>query len=305
MKKPTFIITETILSLFLAASVAVVGLVLYDLKTDSLHIDKFNPFGTSESAKKSSDKKPKTSAVESSVQQLSEASKQADKQESGNNETVKLRSEPKDLDSQPSELVDMLKRYGYKIENNVSGNHLIVVDVQKSNAKVYCYQKSDSGYWWNIVGDGKTITDNAFVGEDGSAFVVSQDSKKTPGGIWWLGEAFYIGDKPNTSYPAFQITEDTYWVTDTKSKYYNKKVEGTDDKDWSTARHMITSDKQYKYGIVINYNTDPVKTDAGSAIFINCGESPTDGSVSLPENVMKTIIEWLDKDSVATVFITV
>ena len=120
-----------------------------------------------------------------------------------------------------------------------------------------------------------------------------------------MGDAFYIDDKPNTEYPMFQITDDTYWVTDPKSKFFNQKVEGTDEMDWNTADHMITKSKQYKYGMVIKYNTDNIKTDAGSEILLHCGDSPTAGCVAVPENIMKTIIEWLDKDSRVTIFITV
>ncbi len=303
MKKPAFIITQTILSIFLAASVGAVGALVYDLKTDSLHIDKFNPFAASDSSKKNEPKKvQETSKQESS--QKSEV-QESSVQESSTVETIKLREEPADLQSQPQELIDMLKRYGYKIDYNVSGDHLIVVDTSKSTAKIYLYQKSKSGYWWNVIGDNEPITEKGYIGEKGSSFVISEGSEQTPGGIWWMGKAFYTDDKPNSTYSMFQITEDTYWVTDSNSKFYNQRVEGTEEKDWTSAEHMITMSKQYKYGIVINYNTSPAKAGAGSAIFMHCGDSPTAGCVAVPENVMKTIIEWLDENSVANIFITV
>ena len=118
---------------------------------------------------------------------------------------------------------------------------------------------------------------------------MASDSKKTPSGVWTLGEGFYIGEKPDTDYPMFAITENTYWVTDEKSKFFNKKVEGTDKKDWNKADHMIASEQSYKYGIVVNYNTDEPVTGKGSAVFIHCGDKPTEGCIAVPEDVMKTI----------------
>ena len=44
MKKPAFIITETICSVILAASVAAVAVLAVDLNTDQFHLDRFNPF---------------------------------------------------------------------------------------------------------------------------------------------------------------------------------------------------------------------------------------------------------------------
>ena len=103
----------------------------------------------------------------------------------------------------------------------------------------------------------------------------------------------------------FEITEDTYWVTDPESAYYNQKVEGTEGKDWSSADHMITSEKSYKYGLVINYNTNYPNTSKTSAIFMQCGSASTEGSIAIPDYVMKTILEWIDSDSRVNVFITV
>ena len=66
---------------------------------------------------------------------------------------------------------------------------------------------------------------------------------------------------------------------------------------------MITSEKSYKYGLVINYNTNSPDSKKASAIFMHCGSSATEGSVAVPEDVMKTILEWLDDDSLVSVFI--
>ncbi len=345
MKKPGFIITETIFSIILAASVAAVAVLAVDLKTNQFGLDKYNPFVQSFSSQKSGSNKetekkaPEKATAETDVSEnvsevQSEAAtessedkvvSQADVSEAESSkreasekvqenssavETIKLVSEPKNLKAQPKELVDRMNYYGYSLDNIISGNRIIMIDTngvkEKSKAKVYCYQKSESSkYWWNVAGDGKALTEEAYTGENGIDYNVEAGSKKTPGGIMLLGDGFYINDKPKTEYPLFKITEDTYWVTDPKSKFYNQHVEGTSKKDWSSAEHMITAENSYKYGLVINFNTDNVDAKKASAIFMHCGNGPTEGCIAVPEDVMKTILEWLDKDSGAAIFITV
>ncbi|GEM_PF-4821477 len=345
MKKPGFIITETIFSLVLAASVAAVAVLAVDLKTNRFHIDQFNPF-VQESSASAEEKSPadekkadestiqkessaeaspepsQASAGDSSKQQESKTESSTEKQDStqesskessensADTATLTLLSEPKNLKSQPKELVDMLNKYGYGLDNAIDGNRIILVDTtsgsDKTKAVVYCYQKSDkSNYWWNVVGENKPVCQDAYIGENGSDFDPKPDSKITPGGIYLAGKGFYIGEKPDTTYPLFQITDNTYWVTDPKSKFYNQQVEGTDKKDWSKADHMITSDKSYKYGLVINFNTTSPDKNKACGIFFHCGSSATEGSIALPENVMKTILEWLDEDSKVSVFVTI
>ncbi len=348
MKKPGFVITETIFSLVLAASVAAVALLAIDLKTNQFHIDRFNPFATESSKTESgstdenSRKGDGNSQTETSVKEESskaeskasaesekpeeskqsskkeekessqESEEESEKQESSDTDskTIKLRSEPKNLKSQPEELENALKAYGFSLKNSVGGDRIIFVDTTSSNDKtkatVYCYQKSDSSeYWWNIIGNGKPITTDAFIGENGSNFMPAYDSKITPGGILPVGQGFYIENKPDTDYSLFEITEDTYWVTDPKSKFYNTLVEGTDKKDWKSAIHMIESEETYQYGLVIEYNTLSVDSKSASGIFLCCGSAPTEGSVAVPENVMKTILEWFESGTSATIFIQV
>lgn len=320
MKKPGFILTEVIFSLVLAASVASVGLLVYDLNTDQLHIDRFNPF-TQQSAATEETSKTEVSAKKQEPSAASQASVSADDKkteskaesqpaaESSDTAVIKLVSEPKELSEQPQDLVDALGVYGYTLEGFVAGDHLIMVDTTSSEnrtkAKLYCYQQNDDGYWWNIAGDKQPLCTEVYIGENGSDFEPAYDSKITPGGLFSAGQGFYLNDKPDTTYPLFPITEDTYWVTDPESRFYNQHIEGTEDKDWSQADHMVTSEKSYQYGLVVNYNTEEPDTAQAAAVFIRCGNTPTEGSVAVPEDIMKLLLEWLDEDSSVTIFINV
>jgi L,D-peptidoglycan transpeptidase YkuD (ErfK/YbiS/YcfS/YnhG family) len=63
---------------------------------------------------------------------------------------------------------------------------------------------------------------------------------------------------------------------------------------------MKRPDHLYKYGIVIQYNSDPVVKGKGSAIFIHVQrkpKSPTAGCIAIEEHDIKNLIEWVQADS--------
>jgi L,D-peptidoglycan transpeptidase YkuD (ErfK/YbiS/YcfS/YnhG family) len=60
---------------------------------------------------------------------------------------------------------------------------------------------------------------------------------------------------------------------------------------------MRREDDLYKYGIVVEYNTNPVIKGYGSAIFFHLwkgGGKPTEGCIALSEENLIRIIRWLD-----------
>ncbi len=266
----------------------------------------------------------KETPVENSKESSKEASKDESKSESSENtessdesssesstesDAIKLRAQPEELSEQPEELVKAMGAYGFDVDSQLNGNKLIMVDTVSSGsltrAIVYCFEKSDSGIWWNIIGDGQPISGEAYIGENGSGFEPERDSRVTPGGIYYAGPGFYIGDKPETTYELFKITEDTYWVTDPESSYYNQRVEGTDNKDWTKADHMITSDKSYKLGLTTSYNSFEPDSSLACEIFICCGNTPTEGSIAMPEDAVKAILKWLDEGSTVNIFVNI
>ena len=115
----------------------------------------------------------------------------------------------------------------------------------------------------------------------------------TPVGLYGVGSAFYIHNLPQTKLETFQITDKTYWVDDPNSAYYNQKVEGTQNKDWNSAEHMI-SYTSYRYGFVVEYNLQAEK-NAGSAIFFHIGDSATSGCIATQESMVLAYLKALDK----------
>lgn len=184
--------------------------------------------------------------------------------------------------SVPDELTELLARDGKTAEAlRQSGcEQLITVDASGSSAQIDFYTLGGSRW---------TKDDNlscvGYVGANGITEDMHEGGYATPKGLYPIGDAFYINDKPATGLGTFAVTEDTYWVDDPNSKYYNKRVEGTADMDWSSAEHMIDYTTAYEYGCVIDYNPDAVY-NAGSAIFFHVSYSSTAGCVGTDRDMV-------------------
>lgn len=190
----------------------------------------------------------------------------------------------------------LLSKGGTTVDNLNSKNikQLVVVDSSATSdsttAKVYFYENSSGG--WKKV---SSLDADGYVGRRGTTDSPKEGYAGTPKGLYGVGDAFYQSSKPNTKLNSFKITSNTYWVDDSNSKYYNKRVEGTSNKDWNSAEHM-SEIPSYKYGFVIEYNTNPIKKGAGSAIFFHVSHSsPTAGCVSVSEDKVIAYLKKLDK----------
>jgi len=134
------------------------------------------------------------------------------------------------------------------------------------------------------------------IGEKGFAPVGDkrEGDGKSPSGVFPLGMAFGYDPSVDTKMPYRQATEDDFWVDDANSEDYNEWVKGKPNAaSWEKMRR---DDDQYKYGVVIEYNMDPIVKGKGSAIFLHVwkdGEA-TLGCVSMCEEMILKILGWLD-----------
>ena len=160
---------------------------------------------------------------------------------------------------------------------------------------VYAMEKAD-GHW-------KCVSDPipAKVGRNG--FALSGEKRegdgKTPSGIFSLKRTFGYEETVRTKMPYRQVSEVDLWVDDPNSPDYNQWVKQGETSAGSYEK-MKREDEQYKYGIVIEYNTDPVIKGHGSAIFFHVWMAwgvPTAGCVAVSEEDMIKILEWLDPDA--------
>jgi L,D-peptidoglycan transpeptidase YkuD (ErfK/YbiS/YcfS/YnhG family) len=105
---------------------------------------------------------------------------------------------------------------------------------------------------------------------------------KAPAGIFKLGLAFGYASRESVPWirqPYRQMTDSTKCVDDGASLFYNCLVdEGTVREDWRSREDMRRRDEQYRLGIVIEHNTDPVVPGGGSCIFLHIWEGPSKGT---------------------------
>jgi L,D-peptidoglycan transpeptidase YkuD (ErfK/YbiS/YcfS/YnhG family) len=122
---------------------------------------------------------------------------------------------------------------------------------------------------------------------------------KTPSGIFSLKRTFGYDKTVKTKMPYRQATEEDLWVDDPNAPDYNQWVKQGETSAASYEK-MKREDGQYKYGIVIEYNTDPVIKGHGSAIFFHVWKGkdfPTAGCVAVSEEDMIKIFGWLDPNA--------
>ena len=167
---------------------------------------------------------------------------------------------------------------------------LLVVISDGDRAEVSMYERM--GTDWQNLG----LTYSGFVGKNGVSCEAHEGARMTPFGLYPVGEAFYFHEKPDTGLDSFVVTEDTYWVDDPASQFYNLRREGTTDKDWNSAEHMMDYPYQYEYGFVIRYNMDPIVPGKGSAIFFHINDKCTAGCVAVSREECLAYLKALDKN---------
>lgn len=192
-----------------------------------------------------------------------------------------------------SELSELLLKAGYSFEDITNTRQLIVVTSDNEEYKIQCYNLNN-GVWQK-----NSIASKAFVGKNGT---ISADKKKegdyySPQGLYSMGFAFGTSKNPGTSMEYRDVYEGIYWVDDSASQYYNMWVDGnTKEEDWNSAEKMWSYD-EYIYGAVINYNTDPIVKNKGSAIFLHVGANYTAGCIASDEETIVEILKWLNPES--------
>jgi D-alanyl-D-alanine dipeptidase len=134
------------------------------------------------------------------------------------------------------------------------------------------------------------------IGEKGFAPIGEkrEGDGKTPSGIFRLGTAFGYDASVESKMPYRQATDDDFWVDDVNSEDYNKWVKG--EPGAVSRENMKRDDGEYKYGVVIEYNTNPIVKGNGSAIFLHVWKpaEPTSGCVSMSGEMVLRILGWLD-----------
>lgn len=177
---------------------------------------------------------------------------------------------------------------------NPSSQALLVANHCPSSSAVKIYALEKQGGKWK-----KTL--ESFTGVIGKKGFAKPGEKregdgKTPSGIFPLQMTFGYNVSIPTKMPYRQALLDDLWIDDVNAGDYNRWVKKEDTKAVSYEK-MKRDDNLYKYGFVIEYNTNPVIKGHGSAIFFHVwrGENmATEGCVAVSEDNIVRILGWLD-----------
>ncbi len=137
----------------------------------------------------------------------------------------------------------------------------------------------------------------AVVGRTGIALLNQkrEGDGHTPSGNYPLSLAFGYAPAINTQMKYRQATATDFWVDEVSSADYNQWV--TSKPAQGSYEVMRRNDNLYRYGVVIDYNTNPIVPGNGSAIFLHVWRNyykPTSGCVAISQRHLKRILAKLD-----------
>lgn len=161
-----------------------------------------------------------------------------------------------------------------------------------------CYARQEDGSWESLLPLSRLM---GHVGKNGIYHHRVINSGTSPAGLWPLGMAFGNAERPQgLKLPWRDVTDQSDWVCDTASPYFNTWQERDDPAittpwDYDEGEHLADYQSAYAYACVIGFNLPPeADRERGCAIFLHCGTRGTEGCISLPENDLLKILTWLD-----------
>ena len=119
----------------------------------------------------------------------------------------------------------------------------------------------------------------------------------TPLGTYLIKEVFYRSDRvnlPNISFPTTAIESDFGWCDDINSEEYNKFIKFPFKE---SAERLFRSDNIYDIVCVLNYNSDPIVKNKGSAIFLHIAKddySGTQGCVAISKKELVLLLKMIN-----------
>jgi L,D-peptidoglycan transpeptidase YkuD (ErfK/YbiS/YcfS/YnhG family) len=164
------------------------------------------------------------------------------------------------------------------------------LDMKDKDYKVMGLEKA-KGKWKLAIAPVKaSIGRNGFAKENEKM----EGDGKTPIGLYALGKLYSYDAAIDTKLPFQQVDSLDKWIDDSTSNDYNKYVRG--ETKARSFENLKLNSVDYKYCMVIEYNTQPVVKGKGSAIFFHVADekySPTSGCVAIEETDMLQYLNWL------------
>ncbi len=143
------------------------------------------------------------------------------------------------------------------------------------------------------------------IGKNGSSWDKKEGDKKTPKGIFEIGNLYFRKDrikKPSTLLKCVEIKKNMGWCDDINfPKQYNKLF-----KIKKKISHEKLKRKDYKYNLLIpiKYNFKKPKTGLGSCIFIHLTKNykPTAGCIALRKKDFLILLKLIKRNSKIQIF---
>jgi len=188
-------------------------------------------------------------------------------------------------------------------KNNFSKVNQLVFTYQKDNDTLHLVTglEKKEGRWEMVIPPVRaSIGRNGFAQENEKI----EGDGKTPNGLYALGQLYSYEANVDTKIPFQQVDSLDKWIDDSSSIDYNKYVRG--ETNAKSFEHLKLKSIDYKYCMVIEYNTQPVVKGKGSAIFFHVADenyTPTSGCVAIAEKDMLQFLKWFKPNNKKAIFI--
>jgi len=142
------------------------------------------------------------------------------------------------------------------------------------------------------------------IGKRGIGNKKKEGDRITPRGKFKIKYIFYRKDRIynfKTEISKRIIKKNMGWCNDSKSKRYNKLIKFPFN---FSAERLYRKDNIYDIILVLNYNTNPVLKNKGSAIFIHVAKKKyknTEGCIGLSKMNLKKIIRKIKKRTIVNI----
>ena len=186
----------------------------------------------------------------------------------------------------------------YRLDSSVK-QMLLVQYLGNSKARIKLYVKkgvdTDNPVWK------RALTCNGYVGRNGINKKREGDGK-TPTGTFNVTMGYGIKANPGTKLKYLHVKSYHYWCGD--KAHYNQLVDVRKQPHACVGEHLIEYKTAYRYGLVIDYNMNPVKYKKGSAIFIHCtyGAKNTSGCIAMSKKNMVKVLRKMEKGAKVCIY---
>ncbi len=191
---------------------------------------------------------------------------------------------------------------------------MIVVRSAGWNARtgmLQCYERNQLGSEWRPVGEeapvdfgwgGLAWGKGLGLGKLDPGPEKLEGDGKSPAGFFRLSAVFGYAPADSVRFlkmPYIHATTTCQCVDDPNSFYYNLVLDSLSvaRADWKSREMMRQPDDSYKWGVLVDHNTNPRQAYDGSCIFLHVWAgpaSPTSGCTALEESKIVSIIKWLE-----------